>query len=523
MTVALHFFNGPLSILLVGAVLGTSTGFLACQTPPEENPQDDDGAEDDTTPFPDDDSSDPCQEGPTPETLLKGKSPLTAPSRAYSDSAHSLSVATAVKGDLSYQWEIGSGSLDDPHSPSPVWTVPNDFSGNHTSVSLSVTVTHPCAQASAQAEIAVVRRDADRVLIIANADVPEGVTLGQDYAAARGIPESRVVSVTAGTASSITVDQYRKSIRDPVRNHLKSQSLETQITTFVTVYGMPYHLEGLEPPPGYDIAWGWWPVSLDSMLGTLWMTDSPLYAYGLLVNPLYVLGDSPTLSYPELRRGVEVVAEKEFQFIPVARLDGPTPEDAWALVTRALEGEELARQGLLVGNACIDRQYPDDPATDDFGSYESVEWALRASALLLEGEGWPLILDTHGEEFGTDPAPLCPDALWYSGWYSYNNYPNAFTWAPGSIGIHFDSCSACSMKEGSNFALNAVLNGITATLGAVNEPFVFGLPDMDQVWWNLLGGNNLSESVWQSTAYVRWMTTLIGDPLYCPFDPDREP
>lgn len=497
------------------AVLAALLGACA---PPQGDPGPDGGV-------PDDGAVDPCAGGPTEADLFAGDASIVVPARAWSSSALPLAAILGDVDGLAVAWEVAAGTLDDPSSRTPVWTTPTEFSGNLLDTEVRLVATHPCAEARTAAAVTVVRRDVERVVIVVNADVPEGLDVADHYAAARGIPEGQVVSVSAGTDSILSIEEFDDRIGGPVREWLQDTGMGERATYFVTVLGMPYHVEGLTPPSWYDAdAYGWWPVSLDSVLGAVGAGTGPFGTEGLMPNPLYMEADSAALAYPERRRALDAVAETGGGFIPVSRLDGPTVEDAMALVDRALEGEDLARSGALDGIAYVDRQYAEDPALDDLGSYESVEWMLEATATLLEGWGWPVVLDTHPEEFGTPPAPTdCPDALWYSGWYSYDYYPECFAWAPGAIGMHFDSCSACSLKGGSNFAVNAVLDGITATAGAANEPFVFGLPEMDQLWWHLGGGANLAEAVWQSTYFARWMTVAVGDPLYAPFDPDRAP
>ena len=60
-------------------------------------------------------------------------------------------------------------------------------------------------------------------------------------------------------------------------------------------------------------------------------------------------------------------------------------------------------------------------------------WGTRR---VFEADGrYEVVWDGHGEEFGTEPAPLwCPDALYYAGWYSYAHYNDAFAWTTGAIG-----------------------------------------------------------------------------------------
>jgi uncharacterized protein (TIGR03790 family) len=98
----------------------------------------------------------------------------------------------------------------------------------------------------------------------------------------------------------------------------------------------------------------------------------------------------------------------------------------------------------------------------------------------------------------------------YSGWYSYNTYYDAFSFADGAIGWHLDSYS-------SGWSRAALDRGITATSGAIAEPYLEGLTHPDGVVRNLLEGANVGDAFLRNTNWVRWMIVNWGDPLYRPF------
>ena len=132
--------------------------------------------------------------------------------------------------------------------------------------------------------------------------------------------------------------------------------------------------------------------------------------------------------------------------------------------------------------------------------------------------------DEQEAEFGTVPAPLrCENVALYAGWYSYNNYNDAFSWATGAIGFHLDSGSALDPRSGANWSANALQRGITVTSGAVNEPYLEGLPHADGVFRNLFEGANVGDAFLRNTAFLQWMIINIGDPLYRPFSGGRAP
>src|SRR6202021_3526635 len=131
--------------------------------------------------------------------------------------------------------------------------------------------------------------------------------------------------------------------------------------------------------------------------------------------------------------------------------------------------------------------------------------------------GFSVTENSNPQEFGTPPAPNCPNAALYSGWYSLNHYNNAFTWNTGAIGFHLDSLSAADPRTVPNWSANAIQHGITATSGAVAEPFLQGLAQPDGVFLNLLEGANLGDSFLRNEAWIKWIILNIGAPLYLPF------
>jgi hypothetical protein len=139
------------------------------------------------------------------------------------------------------------------------------------------------------------------------------------------------------------------------------------------------------------------------------------------------------------------------------------------------------------------------------------------AALFAAQAGFAVTEDSNPQEFGTSPAPNCPNGALYSGWYSLNHYNNAFTWNIGAIGFHLDSLSAADPRTGPNWSANAIQHGITATSGAVAEPYLQGLAQPDGVFLNLLEGSNLGDAFFRNERWLKWMILNIGDPLYLPF------
>ncbi len=121
------------------------------------------------------------------------------------------------------------------------------------------------------------------------------------------------------------------------------------------------------------------------------------------------------------------------------------------------------------------------------------------------------------------PTPAFPfgDALWYSAYYAHSYYPDVFQWVPGALGFHNESYTCREFRHGSNgvyFAGKALLRGMTAIAGPVEEPFSPGIPFARKFYRALCQGFDFAEACYQSTpCAIAWMNVFIGDPLYNPF------
>jgi len=62
-----------------------------------------------------------------------------------------------------------------------------------------------------------------------------------------------------------------------------------------------------------------------------------------------------------------------------------------------------------------------------------------------------------------------------------------------------------------------LMNGITATLGPVAEPYLHAFPEPRAFFPKLYEGNCLVEAYYRTKPLISWQMLLIGDPLYRPF------
>lgn len=121
----------------------------------------------------------------------------------------------------------------------------------------------------------------------------------------------------------------------------------------------------------------------------------------------------------------------------------------------------------------------------------------------------------------SDDAFPYDDAMWYSAYYRHSTYPDIFMWPPGAVAIHNESYPCREFRHGADspyFAGRALLRGLTAIPGAVEEPFADGIPFAHNFFRAFAQGFDYAEACYSATpCSIAWMNTFIGDPLYNPF------
>jgi uncharacterized protein (TIGR03790 family) len=117
----------------------------------------------------------------------------------------------------------------------------------------------------------------------------------------------------------------------------------------------------------------------------------------------------------------------------------------------------------------------------------------------------------------------CPQTALYCGWYSVGNYIDAFEFVEGAVGYHIASWEAVDLRDPNSrqWCPAMLMDGITATLGAVSEPYLHSFPDPQVFFGGLFAGQCLVEAYYRAKPFNSWQLVLIGDPLYKPFKSRR--
>jgi len=194
----------------------------------------------------------------------------------------------------------------------------------------------------------------------------------------------------------------------------------------------------------------------------------------------------------------------------VSRLDGPSEKIAAGLVDKAIYAEKNG----LVGKAYIDARGMNISGQLSEYSYEFYDKNLKLlSEMLKKRIVTQVVFENTSALFGPGK---CPKTALYCGWYSVKKYIDAFDFVPGAVGYHIASFEAMDLRNAasSNWCPAMLSDGITATLGPVNEPYLHSFPLPVNFFAELLDGRCLAEAYFRTNPYNSWQLMLIGDPLY---------
>ena len=383
----------------------------------------------------------------------------------------------------------------------------------------------------------------NEILVVANTDSAASVRLARYYCQRRSIPPGNVIPVSLGTSlrDSISRKDYDKRLAGPIRRIFSTRKDLEHIRCLVTTYGVPFKVGRREPLAGFDTQLkqlrqlqqeqkdavaqleqkgqadsavyrerrarlAQIQMDMDRITGkeTEASVDSELSL--VLCNAYELYRWQPNA----LRSG----APQPFKTLMVSRLDGPNYGVAKGLIDKALATEDKG----LTGTACIDSR---GLFAKDMYSY--FDQSLRDLAILTR-----LRTPFPVEEERTEalfPPGSCPQTALYCGWYSLKKYVDAFDFVDGAVGFHIASLEAARLRDpnSTQWCPAMLMDGITATLGAVTEPYLHAFPEPKAFFLALFDGHCLVEAFYLTKPFNSWQMLLIGDPLYRPFKKSQPP
>ena len=364
-------------------------------------------------------------------------------------------------------------------------------------------------------------KGADGVLMLVNQNSPDSVALGKYYQERRGVPANQIISLDITTDEGITLDTYNSQLRDPIRSYLTDNGLRTKIGYIVPTYGIPSQIFSTQQlldnfkQMRIDKTEDVYPdYAVDSFLADLF-NDST----SRLVNPYY--------------RGNEITHTTGIHDSPkhfssdygtylVTRLDGTSLKIAKGLVDKAIYAGRYT--GPFNNNiAYVYKQHYLD--NDQEVICEVME---RAGYLCKTASSYPYYDRGYDPKsptkmLGGDLGGANPLWLVSPGNEYYDIWEN---WRPGAVPIHFQSfTSPFTIRDTKSWWESVVAHLLaadaTATTGTVTEPYAAYLPQPTLFFDYFLNGDgsdehhyNFAESIYLSTAALKWTNIVIGDPLY---------
>ena len=236
-------------------------------------------------------------------------------------------------------------------------------------------------------------------------------------------------------------------------------------------------------------------AAVDNELALLWWDNYPL-------------GDPDHLDNP-LNWRIARTGKKFPPTLMAARIDGPTPDDAMRIIKASVAVEKTG----LKGNCYIDAGGPD--RAKDYDKHLSGKLGLYA--FMKSKTKMKTVLEDTQALF---PRDSCPESALYVGWYSLSHYVPSFMWSPGAVGWHIASFEAVHLHDpdSQEWCVKMIQNGVAATVGSVEEPYLGAFPLPEEFFPLLLTGQwTVAECYWRTNPWVSWRMTLIADPLYNPF------
>ena len=356
---------------------------------------------------------------------------------------------------------------------------------------------------------------AEEMVIVVNRNDPDSLSIGQHYARQRGIPESRIVHLTAPIKETISIAEYAHTIANPLLNALlENEWVKGVKAGSKDVYGRERLSVSIHSIPFVVLIKGV-PLRItnDPMLIEKSSTNLPMQ---FQVNNGSVDGEIALLLAPPGISMTALVPNPYFEkssisptdanrLLRVTRLDGPTKANVINLIDRTLIAEEIG----LMGRAYIDTGGP---------HVKGDEW-IRAAGAIAEGAFFDIDYETSKRAMDYRDRLDAPAI--YMGWYR----PHAQAqwrsprWPvpPGAIGFHLHSFSGTSVRSTKTWLGAFIAQGYCATVGNVYEPYLEHTHRPQVLLAHLMSGGSFGEAVALSTPSLSWQSVAIGDPLYRPF------
>lgn len=381
-----------------------------------------------------------------------------------------------------------------------------------------------------------------QILIIANSDVAASAQIAEYYCAKRGVPKNNILALPLGTnlSDTITRNNYEKQLAEPIRKELYKRMFTDEIKCLLTTYGVPIKVarrgqlkdrEGklkqletlaeqeknkikqLEQSGAADTA-----AKIKNIKLKLAQLQSEIdFITGKETNASVdselsmVLSENYELYRWQQNKLKDDVLGIGFNTLMVSRLDGPSFEIIKGLIDKAVSAEKTGLKGTAYFDSRDIEKNKNPRSTGYF------DQSLRDLANFTRFRTSLTVKEERTEKL-FEPG-TCPQTAIYCGWYSLEKYIDAFDFVDGAVGYHISSLEAVDLRDpnSSQWCPAMLKDGITATLGAVAEPYLHSFPEPKEFFSELFNGSCLVEAYYHTKPFNSWQLVLIGDPLYTPF------
>ncbi len=375
------------------------------------------------------------------------------------------------------------------------------------------------------------------VVLLVNRNMAESADVAEHYRTKRGVPKENVILLDLPKTDDISRHDYERKMVAPIRAALKDR--KDKIKVLLCIYGVPLRVGGPEPDEKEKAELAKVQGELGPLRERLKQAQEQIKQLGPAAKkePASAIGKEAaqleaersklqqqeqrlerrrlSLSHAESHAAVDNELMLLWWDMMTARLDAPTPAIAKRLVDDALEVEAKGLRGKVYVDA-RDNRY--DPKSDSGYGYGGYDESMREMAHLLKDDAkMDVTLDNKPAVFA---AGSCPECALYCGWYSHGNFVDSNQFVKGAVAWHLASSEAVSLrrKDSKLWCPNILAKGAAATLGPVAEPYTLGFPKPAEFFGFLVTGEfTLVECYSRTLNVTSWMVTLIGDPLYNPF------
>lgn len=389
----------------------------------------------------------------------------------------------------------------------------------------------------------------NEVFVIANSEIDASVRIARYYCQKRGVPADNFVAWPLGKSLSTVIsrDDYNRNLAEPLRLRLTGEKYAGKIKCLLTTYGVPIIVGGRGQLPGREDELKYLRELIEQQKNRIRQLEQDSSADNktipaekkkvetlvakLQLNINYILGKETSASVDselsmalyqnyelyrwQINRLNSSLNINNFQdellgvgTLMVSRLDGPGEDIVTALVDKAISAEQTGLKGVA---------YFDSRGISQKNQYGIYDQSLRELAILTQlRTDLPVKHEQTAKLFASGS---CPQTAIYCGWYSLKKYVDAFDFADGAVGFHIASFEAANLRDpkSSHWCPAMLADGITATFGAVTEPYLHSIPKPREFFEQLYSGSCLVEAYYRTKPFNSWQLLLIGDPLYRPF------